>query len=629
MFVSINDPKVLPSKELYGGKGAGLIWMTRQGLNVPPAIVIPTTVCQQYMVGRKSVMEQVVWQIPKIIEFFKNSMGYVPLLSVRSGSRESMPGMMDTILNVGLVGVTDHPVSKFWQEKLGMDCWANSLHRLINMYMGVVKLELPLSLEGQLAGAIEAVFNSWNNERAKFYRKINKIPDDWGTAVVIQAMVFGNLNDNSGSGVLFTRNPDTGENVVVGEFLPKGQGEDVVAGVVKAPSLKEMGETHPEVAKEVLELADKLEKLKQDVQDVEFTVQDGKLYLLQTRTAKRSSKAAVRIAVDMVSEGLITVEVARTRVTARDLDLATTPAIDPKFKLAPDFTGIGASSGVVTGKPVFSSKDAIACKEPCILITMETTPDDIAGMNAAVGVLTMQGGATSHAAVVARGMNKPCVVGLGNHMDAFQASGVVSIDGATGRVWFVAVPVSNGKDSKYVIEFRNLVSASLGIVPIVQVPTFKSKELMLDLGGEIDVVTAVAKVKTASLLCETLYIDFRRTGRPEAETSFDRLFGFVGMEKKMVDAVRDWLAEVGGDAFSKVRAMVSQGIKTKLKTVGASSDIKSMILASGTIMIEGVFDDATKWVMEKKIVEGVEFVVVGNYVCGTKSFLSIDQAMQL
>lgn len=512
----------LATAEYLGGKGYGLWWMQSNGVNVPPAVIIPTAVCVDYMKDPLAVRTAITQQIPAIKEHLTAKMGYLPLVSVRSGARVSMPGMMDTILNVGLTPDT----VDLWVTRLGEACTHDSLARLDKMYLDVVGVPCPATFEEQLIGAIEAVFNSWDNDRAKFYRKMNNIPEDWGTAVVIQAMVFGNLNDQSGTGVLFTRDPDTGNDVITGEFLVNAQGEDVVAGIRTPMPLSQMSEWNPGVTSDLLEAVTNLEKAKKDVQDVEFTIQDGVLYILQTRNAKRSAKAAVRIAVDMYHEGVLPLVQALKRVTIRQFDLAQQRVIDPSFKDEPDLTGIPACSGVVTGRPVFSSIDAINCIEPCILVTKETTPNDIAGMDAAVGVLTMMGGATSHAAVVARGMNKPCVVGVGAETKDI-TSDVISIDGATGRVWFKDVPVIDGAGDPYVVEYTRLLCNYQNIIPVDCLDLGdKNSVILLDVGSDLhNLPLAVERVVTALKNPKNfLYVDCRSTGRHGAWESFSRMF---------------------------------------------------------------------------------------------------------
>jgi phosphoenolpyruvate synthase/pyruvate phosphate dikinase len=473
------------SPEHLGGKGAGVFWMSKNGFNVPMAVIIPTDVCASYTKAPKGTMQKISKELPAILKQFEEAFGYMPLLSVRSGARVSMPGMMDTILNVGL----DASTLPEWEARLGTACALDCKARLVEMYGSVVaglKRELLCgrsadeaveayenligedfpNAKAQLLGSIEAVFNSWNNERAKTYRQLNDIPEEWGTAVVIQAMVFGNMNEKSATGVLFTRNPDTGDNHVMGEYLVNAQGEDVVAGTHTPLNLIHFKGWNSQVAAELTSEVKRLEALRDDVQDVEFTVQDGKLYILQTRNAKRSPRAAVRIAVDYHNEGMSAAKVVK-RVSAYQLEQAQRVILDPSFNEPAFATGIPACTGVVTGRVVLTAAAALDCKVPCILVSKETTPDDIAGMNAAKGIVTLQGGATSHAAVVARGMNKPCVVGLGLQFSPmFLEGATISIDGATGRVWMGEVPVSDGSNCAYAKAFKQLLWAVSGCTPI-------------------------------------------------------------------------------------------------------------------------------------------------------------------
>ena len=531
MLVSIFDQTVTPDPVVHGGKGAGLIWMQQNGINVPPALIIPTSICVEYMKAPKTTMKKVAAEIKHVEPFFKAIFGYMPLLSVRSGARSSMPGMMDTILNVGL----DNTTMPVWETRLGTECAVDSFKRLITMYGNVVdsvarkdleKDTLPESLavyerkvgapfpqsKDQILNSIEAVFKSWNNARAKTYRKLNSIPDDWGTAVVIQAMVFGNLNENSGTGVLFTRNPDSGENEVVGEFLMNAQGEDVVAGTATPMKLSKLAEWDAEVASELISTVTKLEQLKGDVQDVEFTIQDRKLFILQTRTAKRSASAAVKIATDMVKEGVITPLQSIARVTERELDLANQPVIDPKFKTPAFAVGIPACSGVVTGVVCLTSNEAklvAATGKKVILVSEETTPDDIEGMVAAVGILTMTGGSTSHAAVVARSMNRCCVVGLGADFHKhFNSGDVVSIDGGTGRVWLMEVPVVGG-NNPLVSAFRTLKVGTTELL-VSNPPEMRVEAMCLQLGGILHLTNAAIEsiVVKCRDLCTTLNLAY-------------------------------------------------------------------------------------------------------------------------
>lgn len=466
---SIPDPSI----DHLGGKGAQIYTMVKLGMPVPPACIIPTSVCRQYMESPETVRE---WLrdvgVPQIIEALRGPNGEPPLLSVRSGAKFSMPGMMDTILNIGLT-VTSRP---YWREVLGDECVADCQQRLRDMYSDVVGQAPPSSLSSQLEGAILAVFESWNNERAKTYRNLHNIPHDLGTAVIVQTMVFGNRDDQSCTGVLFTRDPNTGEPLLTGEFLVKAQGEDVVAGTHTPKPLSELSGWSVEVATRLQALATKLETHYRDMQDIEFTVQCGDLFILQTRAAKRTAQAAIRVAVDMHDEGLIDAKTVTRRVTQKQFLSATSPQVS---QAAPEplARGIPASVGVATGIAVFSSKDAVEAKEPCILITEETTPDDIAGINAAKGILTSKGGMTSHAAVVARGMDRVCVVGCevlqrtahgylvhnGPVATLIQKGDKVVLDGATGRVWVHAeVPVEDGFSRPEIQKFLTIIWKSVG-----------------------------------------------------------------------------------------------------------------------------------------------------------------------
>lgn len=347
--------------------------------------------------------------------------------------------------------VFDFQLAKVKKElgaKSDTDLTVEGLCDVITAYRQAFKankgFEFPFgNAKEQLATAIKAVFESWMNPRAIEYRKINKIPETMGTAVNVQAMVFGNCGDDSGSGVLFTRDPSTGEPGMYGEFLPNAQGEDVVAGIRTPVSVHKMGDDgeYSEVWSimhvDLIAICNKLEAMYKDMVDLEFTVQKGELFILQSRTGKRSARAAFRIAVDMVGEGVIERDTAFTRLTTDQFKAVRQPMVDPKFKQDPDVTGLPACPGVVSGRPVFSSADAVSCNEPCILVTHETNPNDLPGMVKARGVLTQTGGATSHAAVVARSLDKACVVGATDlNLGMLKGVAKIMIDGATGRVWF-------------------------------------------------------------------------------------------------------------------------------------------------------------------------------------------------
>lgn len=512
------------SKEILGGKGANLVEMASMGFPVPPGFVIPCSASITYMNASSSLSQSLflkaLWdQVDDGMVFLKDAFGYLPLVSVRSGARVSMPGMMDTILNVGL---TTGNLQE-WGEKLGERAALDSYRRLLQMY-GSVVFEIPMAMfddalaetkhsagaasdsdltvddlhdliaeyerifaetghqmpdtvSDQIHGAVKAVFRSWNNPRAIEYRKIHGYPDSWGTAVTVQSMVFGNLNDKSATGVLFTRCPSTGDNGIVGEFLVNAQGEDVVAGIRTPDPLAKMSDWNPEAHSLLTDTVCKLETYYRDMQDVEFTIQDGELFILQTRAGKRSPEAAVRVAVDLVNESLITTEEALSRVSQKQFLSLMQDKIDPSFKEPPHLTGIAAGGGLVVGKAAFTSDAAINCNEPCILVRKETDPDDIGGMNASVGILTATGGLTSHAAVVARGMNKTCVVGCtlmewqesppkahvtGTCVE-FTEGSKITIDGSTGNVWVgLDVPVVPGGLSDYM---KTLLGWAIGGLP--------------------------------------------------------------------------------------------------------------------------------------------------------------------
>jgi phosphoenolpyruvate synthase/pyruvate phosphate dikinase len=640
----LGDPVVHTSNEYLGGKGAGLVWMDQQGVSVPPGFVLPTTLWAEYKLKPKTTLKMIECAIEPFMEKLKAHFGYMPLLSVRSGARVSCPGMMDTILNVGL----DSTNEALWTQKLGEVCYTDSLHRLVVMYGSVVKgmdrkelesvdLNKALSMyqraqgepfpmaKAQVINAVEAVLKSWDNERAVFYRKMNNIPAEWGTACVVQSMVFGNLNDNSGTGVLFTRDPDTGDGKILGEFLVNAQGEDVVAGIKTPMKLEEMSNWNGSIYGELSDTVLKLEAAKGDVQDVEFTIQDGKLYILQTRNAKRSARAALKIALDMVDEGMITAKQAAQRVKARDLDLAQSPVVDPSFKEAPAYTGIPACSGVVRGSVVLSAAEAIKMKalgKPVILVTEETTPDDIEGMNAAVGVLTMTGGATSHAAVVARGMNKTCIVGLGTqHHDDFKEGMLISLDGATGRVWLGEVPVVQC-DMSMIDRFKSLVLEALGAHQVVFSATGTKAKALWFVAAE-RVLTPAALVDDLIKACskaETVYLDF--SSKSSHVQSFLRQ---IGADDEDLKELRDTLSLMAG----KLPNLTLVGLEAQgFKSIKAVTSLEDLILAEGEMVGSLEPSPAVNKVMTWKQKEGVGLISLGTVTPG-KSFVSFEQALQL
>ena len=517
-FNNQNKQGILNSKEVLGGKGTNLAQMAKLGLPVPPGFTISTEVCDNFYRNNKKIPKQVVYQAKKemkIIEkISKKKFGDLsnPLLvSVRSGSKVSMPGMMDTILNLGL---NDKTVIALKNKTSNGRFAKDSYRRFIQMYGNVVlgvegyhfeelidnykltkgviqdteleekdwdgliinfkeiikqktKKIFPQDVNEQLWGAIRAVFLSWNSKRAKVYRKINYIPDEWGTAVNVQAMVFGNMGENCATGVAFTRNPSTGEKELFGEYLINAQGEDVVAGTrtpqyiskklknrANAKGLS-MEESMPKNFIELKKIFKLLEKKYRDMQDIEFTVENNKLWMLQTRSGKRTASAAIKIAVDMVSEKLISNKEAVLRVDANILDTLLHPTLDEKAEKKIIASGLPASPGAASGKVTFSADQAERLKEQqqnSILVRIETSPEDINGMHAANGILTARGGMTSHAAVVARGMGKPCVSGSSEikieyENKLFNSNGlvvregdIITIDGGSGKVMLGEVP---------------------------------------------------------------------------------------------------------------------------------------------------------------------------------------------
>lgn len=541
-------------KALLGGKGANLAEMANMGIPVPPGFTITTDSCVAYM--RTGVVSaQLLADIDEAIAWLEEQTGKHfgdpdnPLLvSVRSGARASMPGMMDTILDLGLTPQSVLGLANVTRgKKFAFDAYRRFLAMFGNVALGIEheRFEEPLTLARrslcaergiapemdperlaraipdsvlgvqqleqviqayrkllaeqsgdasseppwdnprlQLLQAVEAVFRSWNNPRAQLYRRMNHIPDDWGTAVNIQAMVFGNRGDTSATGVAFTRDPSSGRRVFFGEWLPNAQGEDVVAGIRTpgplaregAPPGESLEERMPEIYRQLFEIQERLELHFRDMQDIEFTVEEGKLFLLQTRAAKRSATAAVRVAVEMVGEGLLHPDEAILRIAPERLSELLFPTIDPEAKVSAVARGLAGSPGAIAGQIVFTAKDAVDWAEQekrVILVRVETSPEDLHGMKAAQGILTVRGGATSHAAIVARGMGRPCVVGCGalsveaeaKRLVIYGADGaevarlaqgdVLTIDGADGSVYLGAAPT---KDSDLSAELGTLLA---------------------------------------------------------------------------------------------------------------------------------------------------------------------------
>src|SRR6266849_5019657 len=479
-------------RELLGGKGAGLAEMSNLGLPVPPGFTITTEVCTHFYDTEKTYPPELASEVAAALAAIEKTIGarfgdpQKPLLvSVRSGARASMPGMMDTVLNLGLndetvmglarqsgderfaydsyrrflqmygqvvLGIEHHHFEELIENhkieidavldtELGAEDWQTIVAGFKEVVAAETGKSFPQDVHEQLWGAIAAVFGSWMNTRAVTYRRLHNIPADWGTAVNVQAMVFGNRGEDCATGVAFTRNPSTGVNEFYGEYLVNAQGEDVVAGIrtpqhltiaaknAGGSKLPAMEEVMPAVFQELLAVRQTLEDQYRDMQDIEFTVERGKLWMLQTRTGKRTAQAALKIAVSLVEEGRISREEAIRRIEPDSLDQLLHPMLDPAAKVTVLGHGLPASPGAASGKVVFSADEAESAKargEAVILVRIETSPEDIHGMHAATGILTTRGGMTSHAAVVARGMGRPCVAGAGDlHID--YAAGTLAV----------------------------------------------------------------------------------------------------------------------------------------------------------------------------------------------------------
>ena len=561
-FKNKNIKNLKNPKNILGGKGANLAEMGRLGLPVPPGFIISTEVCDLFYKNKKKlpkkVLKNIQIELKNIEKFTDKKFGDLknPLLvSVRSGARISMPGMMDTILNLGL---NDQTVKALEKKTLNGRFAKDSYRRFIQMYSNVVlkieshlfeglmdhhklnkgvlldteldqndwneliqkfkdlvkketKKNFPQNVKEQLYGAISAVFLSWESQRAKTYRKLNRIPDHWGTAVNIQSMVFGNMGSDCSTGVVFTRNPSTGENVFYGEYLINAQGEDVVAGtrtphhITKkakaAASSKEasMEEVMPKVYQDLKKTLRKLETHYKDMQDVEFTVENKKLWILQTRSGKRTAEAAIKIAIDMVKEKLINKKKAILRIDPNTLDTLLHPALDKKVEKKIIAKGLPASPGAASGKVVFTAEEAErlnSVMQNTILVRVETSPEDIHGMHAAKGILTARGGMTSHAAVVARGMGRPCVSGsteitIDYSNKEFKAGNVIvkegdtiTIDGASGEVILGTVPTIQPKISGYFSTIMNWSNEFKKLKIRTNAETEKDSKVAREFGAE-------------------------------------------------------------------------------------------------------------------------------------------------
>ena len=539
-------------KDLLGGKGANLCEMVNIGLPVPKGFVVSTDACQDYYRNDMSINDEVVLQINEKLRELESSTGKKfgdsknPLLvSVRSGARSSMPGMMDTILNLGLNDEIVESLVKERDERFIYDCY----RRFISMYSDVVmgydksKFEniiddlkkkkkikydtefttddirflvgefkkLYVSLAGvafpsdpkvQLIEAVKAVFRLWNNDRSKFYRKMNNIPDEWGTAVNIQEMVYGNLNENSGTGVVFSRNPASGDDELYGEYLMNAQGEDIVAGVRTPRSINTLKEVNSKCYDELFDICKKLERHYKDMQDMEFTIENGKLYMLQTRNGKRTGKAAIKIVVDLIKENIITKEEGILRITSSDIDSMLHRVFDENELNSREVVtkGLAASPGAGSGKIYFSAKDVKSAYDKgernIVLVRLETSPEDIEGMNLSKAVVTVRGGMTSHAAVVARGMGIPCVSGCENLLideanktviyngKTLTKDDYISVDGASGIVYLGEVPVKNLDIDDYFKEFMSYVDEYMKVVVRANADNEKDAKRALELGAK-------------------------------------------------------------------------------------------------------------------------------------------------
>jgi len=565
LILSFNNKKIKKIKNpkyILGGKGANLAEMSKLGLPVPPGFIISTKVCDYFYKNKKKLPKQISKNIQlelnNIEKLTNKKFGCLksPLLvSVRSGARVSMPGMMDTILNLGL---NDQTVKALKKKTLDGRFAKDSYRRFIQMYGNVVlniegylfegmidsqklnkgvlldteleendwdeliqrfkelvkkqtKKNFPQNVQKQLYGAISAVFLSWDSPRAKTYRKLNHIPDHWGTAINVQSMVFGNMGKDCSTGVVFTRNPSTGENVFFGEYLINAQGEDVVAGtrtpqhitkkatVISGSREKSMEEIMPKVFQDLKKILLKLEKYYKDMQDVEFTVENKKLWILQTRSGKRTAGAGIKIAVDMVTEKLISKKEAILRIDPNTLDTLLHPSLDKKAEKRIIAKGLPASPGAASGKVVFTAEEAERLNgimQSTILVRVETSPEDIHGMHAAKGVLTVRGGMTSHAAVVARGMGRPCVSGsteitIDYSLKQFKSGAtvvkegdIITIDGTNGEVMLGTVPTVQPKISGYFSTIMNWSNEFKKLKIRANAETEKDSKIARDFGAE-------------------------------------------------------------------------------------------------------------------------------------------------
>ena len=544
-------------KNILGGKGAGLAEMTAAGMPVPQGFTITTEACTQYYADGRQINDEIAADIFEHVKGLEKITGKTfgdvnnPLLvSVRSGARQSMPGMMDTILNLGLNDQAVEGLAKktnnprfaydcyrrfiqmysdvvmelgksFFEEKidemkaakgvkLDVELTADDLKELVaqfkQIYLEKQGSEFPQDPKEQLIGAVKAVFRSWDNPRANVYRKMNEIPYEWGTAVNVQQMAFGNSGMNSGTGVAFTRNPATGEKCLMGEYLINAQGEDVVAGIRTPSPISHLKDQMPEVYDQFVEIATRLENYFKDMQDMEFTIEDRKLYMLQTRNGKRTAQAALKIAIDLVDEGMIDEKTAVLRVEPKQLDTLLHPQFDAAALKAAEAVGKGlaASPGSACGQVVFTAEEAEEVVKngtmpKCVLVRLETSPEDIVGMQVSQGILTVRGGMTSHAAVVARGMGTCCVSGCGNDNDVvmneeaktFTINGVtfkggdwISIDGSTGNIYKGQIATVAATENPYLKRFMGWADANRQLKVLTNADNPTDAQNAVDMGAE-------------------------------------------------------------------------------------------------------------------------------------------------
>lgn len=589
-------------KDKLGGKGYGLQQMSKLGLPVPAGFTFPCSWCVEYRsldsAGREALVETATSVALEAYTALSQRLGYSPLVSVRSGARVSMPGMMDTVLNVGLTGGNYYSLA----GRYGQATVENCRERLSVMSKDVIGFDIAdKSLGEQLASCIRAVWESWDNPRAIEYRQMHGYPDDWGTAVTVQMMVFGNAGEDSCTGVLFTRNPMTGENTITGEYLINAQGEDVVAGTATPDNIASMKAWNESVYGALAAVSNQLEAHYKHPQDIEFTVERGNLYILQTRNAKRSARAGFRWAHDMVAEKVITKRQVRENrmVTVADVIALDTYTISNVDELEEIGSGIAAGGSVVTGRVALGSSAAVDAsnQDAVIMVADETTPDDIAGMSKSVGILTATGGLTSHAAVVARGMNKTCVVGAGDVAKGLQDGDEITIDGSSGKVYKGrAKLIKSGIDNyaREVLKFYNRVRytpivwhEALGItdVQVVDTRRFESSD-SFDVNGAAETVNALAAE------VRTVIVDLR------------------SVEFDYTDDDQNLLAITGDNIESR-----------RERKRSAKSDLINKITAENILYIDsfGIAAAANKPTIKK--LEGVQDYLTGNAVYGTKKDL--------